>query len=128
MIIAKEFCTLHSLSLSLPSVLRCAGHPHIHKIGTRLYVDDRALHRRREFYSRVSIESQDIYYILDKLQPKIRTAEHLSAITGKSVSNWTSFQSRDLWSSAYYDRSLLDYKINYSLWIYWRTYRYLLRR
>jgi len=91
-------------------------------------VDDKALIRRREFYIRVWEQSHKYYYILNELKKDSKIAEILSKYVGRSKSSWKVFLNHNLFSNSFKNRSLLRYKIDERLWIFWRVSGTIIRR
>jgi len=125
---AKDFVDMYGLSKD--TVYACSNitkTKHIKKFGNTVYVNHKALKSRREFHHRVWLEATDNYYLLIDGTSQFKLARVLSKYLGGSAQSWTVWIDTVLFSTAYMDRTLLQYKITKKLWEFWRFTRWLIR-
>jgi hypothetical protein len=107
--------------------LKYNGHKYIKKIGKSIYIDDKALVRRRQFHKKIWLMSHDNYYMLNEFIIDSQLAAILSRYTNRPKHNWVTYLYEQLFSTAYQDRSILAYKIPDMLWEFYRITTALIR-
>jgi len=125
---AKDFVEMYNLSND--AVYACSNTTkteHIKKFSGTVYVNHSALKRRREFHHRVWLEATDNYYLLIDGASQFKLARVLSKYLGGTPSSWTVWIDAVLFSTAYMDRTLLQYKIPEKLWEFWRFTRWIIK-
>jgi len=115
---AVEFAEMYSLSDS--TAYTKTNNPYVMKIGNSVYINHKALIRRRDFYKRVWLEATDNYYELIDGASQFKLAKVLSKYLGNTPTSWNTWMTLVLFSTAYNDKSLLNYKVSVKLWEFWR--------
>lgn len=127
-ITAKDFTEMYSLSKDVVYInKRVTDTEHIKKFNNSVYVNHKALLKRREFYHRVWLEATDNYYLLTDGGSQFKLAKVLSKYLGGTQQNWTVWMDTTLFSTAFMDRSLLEYKVLEKLWNFWRFTKWMIR-
>jgi len=103
------------------------GHKYISKRRNRVYIDDKALIRRREFRKRLWNESHDMLYMMINTIPKFTLAKMLEERYGSTRASWMTFLSNGLFSPAWMDRSILMYKIPKRSWQFYKFAKQMTR-
>ena len=128
MLTVDEFVEIYNDTFETVHSANYNHNPFIHKKGRKLYIDDKALLRRRNFMRRVWMEAHENYYILAEHKSDSDMSRILSRFTDRSMHTWNSFQQKSLFSLTPFDKSLLSYKVNDMLYEYWRITRAIIRR
>jgi hypothetical protein len=103
------------------------GHQFVHRTDDGIFVDDKALIRRREFHKRVWLEAHDNYYKITEYINENRLGKLLRRHLGGCKSSWGVFMNMPLFSPAFQDTGLLSYKVPEKLWSFWRFTTVLIR-
>ena len=103
------------------------GHKYISKKRGRIYIDDKALIRRRDFRKRIWNESHDMLYEMTNTIQRYTIADMLSKKYGRSRQSWMTFLSSGLFSAAWIDQSILKYKIPMMSWQFYKFAKQMTR-
>jgi hypothetical protein len=125
---AKDFASKYQMTISNVHVAMNKKHPHVYKIGARVYVDEIGLRKRREFLERIWNRSHKNYYEITEHITTRKLAKILNKHTNTSIESWEVYMNTGLFSTAWMDRSLLHHKIPDNLWIFYRFTTFIIRR
>jgi len=131
MIDINSFCDIYEVSHNLVYVTK-GQKPSIakffHKVSEReMYIDDKAIARRKNFGLKVINISRDNYYKLTEEHTDTQIAKILSHYSGSSVASWRMFLRIALFSFSYQEHSVLQYEITDKMWQFFRYSTFLIR-
>jgi len=124
---AAVFSEKYKLSKNIVHLAYYEKNPQIKKIDGKLYVDEKALLRRVEFRKRIWNKAHDNYYAITEYVSESQLYNFLSRMFGDSKRGWIQFLAYDLFSMANIEKSILSYKINNKLWMFYRFTTALIR-
>ena len=125
---AIAFSERYELSKGSLDVAHHNKHPFVKKIAGTLYVDEKALIRRREFYKKVWNKAQENYYRINEFVPDPKLYTFLAKVLDGSANSWLQFLKYGLFSVAFNDKSILSYQISNRLWTFYRASTFIIRR
>lgn len=128
LISSLAFCERYELSTSAIDVAYYNNHPYVKKIAGALYVNEKALIRRREFYKRVWNKAHENYYNITEYITDAQFYNFLGRVLDRSRESWMQFLHYGLFSVAFNDKSILSYGISAQLWEFFRASTFVIRR
>ena len=124
---AVAFSEKYKMSVNMVHMAYYYNNPQIKRIDGKLYVDEKALLRRVEFRKRIWNKAHDNYYAITEYISDSQLYNFLSRMFGDSKRGWIQFLAYDLFSMANIEKSILSYKINNKLWVFYRFTTALIR-
>jgi len=124
---AVACCEKYKLNKNTVHIAYYNKNSQIKRIDGKLYVDEKALLRRVEFRKRIWNKAHDNYYAITEYISDSQLYNFLSRMFGASKSAWIQFLAYDLFSMANIEKSILSYKINNKLWMFYRFTTALIR-
>ena len=127
LISAFEFVQKYEINFNSISVAHHKKHKFVQKIAGKLYVDEKALIRRREFYNRIWNKAHDNYFQITEHISDYKLSVFLAKVFKESANGWVEFFRDGLFSITFKEKSILTYKINYKLWVFFRASTFIIR-
>ena len=124
---AIAFTQKYGIDNNSVSVAYHKKHKFVKKISGDLYVDEKALIKRREFYNKVWNKAHDNYFAITEHIKDNQLYKFLAKVFGENVHGWREFLRDGLFSLAFKEKSILSYRINYKLWAFFRASTFLIR-
>ena len=118
------FCEKHNITKE--NLYSTCRHLYV-KIDNKNYIDEDFFIKRQEFRKKVWLQSHDYYYMLSYFLRDYTMAKILSRYTGIKQTSWSSFLNKDLFSLAWLDGSILNYKIPMKQWAFFRVTSFLVK-
>lgn len=125
---ATQFADTYGVSYNAVYVHKNSKNPYVYSEGKVCMVNVDALTRRRDFFDRVYMESQNFYFDFTDKMTETALSKMLSNEFGGTYNTWIMFLRKTLFSSAYQDKSLLAYKVTGKLWKFWRFSKTYMRK
>ena len=101
---------------------------YVKQLNGKNYINLKPLIRRQEFRKRIWLTNHDNYFILTENMRDYDLALILARYTGKTRANWAQFLSYRLFSLAFIEKSILDYKVPDNMWEFYRATTLIIRR
>ena len=100
----------------------------VKKHNKALYINKRALERRKEFQKRIWLNSHDNYYRIIEESNENRLSIILSKYSKFSKVSWQHFLSTSLFSPSLNDTSIFVNKVSERAWAFYRITTFIIRR
>jgi hypothetical protein len=108
--------------------MRAKVHPHIHKVGKALYVDEQTLLWYEKMRWKIWLNSHENYYKIVEHISANKLAKLLSEYTGETAGSWGIYMSVDLWSTQWQDMGILNYKTPDKLFKFHNITNYIINK
>lgn len=129
MLNARDMQEIHGVSVNHLYVLLNNNNQFVHKVGGKIYVDDKQLLRRRRFLKKIWLMCHEYYYSITEHQNEYRLAKKLEEATGTKQQTWAVFMCTTLFSlSIVEDGSIFKYKVPVNMWKFFRVTRFMIRK